>query len=560
MEATEKQEGVEEHHREGPRDTIEPIVVALILAFVFRAFVVEAFVIPTGSMAPTLYGAHGTIVCEDCGTEFAYGLRDLSDARSLRVVEASDRAICPNCNHHNTNLAINDRKRNTESGDRILVLKWPFDMGGERWGPQRWDVTVFKDPSDGTTNFIKRLVGVPNEVLMIVDGDVYTVPTDELSSKARDELESIRHQKHELRVGLRRGRLDSISKRLQNELYKKLRIAQKSKVAQEQLWFPVYDHDYPPRQLEPNQPSWRAPKKEKSGWDASTRRVRFEDKGVELDSIYLDRKPIRAEVAYNIASQPSPFVGDQRVRCVFTPTTKEGRLQIRLGKHGRVFWATIDFDGEVAITEAMAPHPNSTKPMVSAKLPPLVPGESIEVSFRNVDFQLSIDVGGETVLSTSSISGSPGYYGPDIRKILRYRQRKGTPVAPSIYGSGGSFELTHLAVDRDAYYYQNPRAQALGGPWPSGGWGSVESPIMLRDGEYFMLGDNTAASKDARLWDRAGPHMEARGDGFQLGTVPRDQLIGKAFFVYWPSAHRVEWLPFLKFGIVPDVGRMRWIR
>ena len=48
--------------REGIKDTIESFVVALILAFVFRAFVVEAFVIPTGSMAPTLYGALGTII------------------------------------------------------------------------------------------------------------------------------------------------------------------------------------------------------------------------------------------------------------------------------------------------------------------------------------------------------------------------------------------------------------------------------------------------------------------------------------------------------------------
>src|SRR5206468_2024338 len=66
---------------ESLKETIESIVVALILAFVFRAFVVEAFVIPTGSMAPTLYGAHGTVLCENCGTEFAYGLRDLDDKR-----------------------------------------------------------------------------------------------------------------------------------------------------------------------------------------------------------------------------------------------------------------------------------------------------------------------------------------------------------------------------------------------------------------------------------------------------------------------------------------------
>src|SRR5690606_4436571 len=49
------------------KETVESILVAFILAFVFRAFVVEAFVIPTGSMAPTLMGAHTRFRCTDCG-------------------------------------------------------------------------------------------------------------------------------------------------------------------------------------------------------------------------------------------------------------------------------------------------------------------------------------------------------------------------------------------------------------------------------------------------------------------------------------------------------------
>src|SRR3712207_3995132 len=54
-------------HEEGNvKETIESILVAFILAFVFRAFVVEAFVIPTGSMAPTLLGAHMRFRCADC--------------------------------------------------------------------------------------------------------------------------------------------------------------------------------------------------------------------------------------------------------------------------------------------------------------------------------------------------------------------------------------------------------------------------------------------------------------------------------------------------------------
>ncbi|HSU69376.1 MAG TPA: S26 family signal peptidase, partial [Tepidisphaeraceae bacterium] len=52
------------------KETIESILVAFVLAFIFRAFVVEAFVIPTGSMAPTLMGAHMRFVCQDCGYRF----------------------------------------------------------------------------------------------------------------------------------------------------------------------------------------------------------------------------------------------------------------------------------------------------------------------------------------------------------------------------------------------------------------------------------------------------------------------------------------------------------
>ena len=52
------------------KETFESIIIAFILAFVFRAYVVEAFVIPTGSMAPTLLGAHHRAECDQCGYQF----------------------------------------------------------------------------------------------------------------------------------------------------------------------------------------------------------------------------------------------------------------------------------------------------------------------------------------------------------------------------------------------------------------------------------------------------------------------------------------------------------
>ena len=50
------------------KETLESIVVAFILAFVFRAFIVEAFIIPTGSMAVTLYGKQLTKTCSPAVT------------------------------------------------------------------------------------------------------------------------------------------------------------------------------------------------------------------------------------------------------------------------------------------------------------------------------------------------------------------------------------------------------------------------------------------------------------------------------------------------------------
>ncbi len=60
--------------REGYRDTVEAIVVAFILALVVRGFEAQAFVIPTGSMAPTLMGRHKELACPQC--EFVFALNE----------------------------------------------------------------------------------------------------------------------------------------------------------------------------------------------------------------------------------------------------------------------------------------------------------------------------------------------------------------------------------------------------------------------------------------------------------------------------------------------------
>ncbi len=148
---------------------------AFVLAFLFRTFEAEAFVIPTGSMAPTLYGQHRDVKCEQCGIQFAAGVssQPLTDAEirdgAISPNYRTKFAICPNSNCRYPNDVLD---REMFAGDRILVNKFPYEFHD----PQRWDVVVFKFPESAKTNYIKRLVGLPGEELQIIGGDVWVRP------------------------------------------------------------------------------------------------------------------------------------------------------------------------------------------------------------------------------------------------------------------------------------------------------------------------------------------------------------------------------------------------
>jgi signal peptidase I len=47
---------------------------------------------------------------------------------------------------------------------------------------------------------------------------------------------------------------------------------------------------------------------------------------------------------------------------------------------------------------------------------------------------------------------------------------------------------------------------------------NLQEPIEIPPDQYFMMGDNRGSSDDSRFW----------------GPVPKDWIIGKAFFTYWP--------------------------
>jgi signal peptidase I len=150
--------------------------------------------------------------------------------------------------------------------------------------------------------------------------------------------------------------------------------------------------------------------------------------------------------------------------------------------------------------------------------------------------------------------------------------------------SGGAGEVSHVRLMRDAYYtgvptkiipprmeYDGPLgkfARNLGYRADSARWGVTGNPITLARNEkdpdldqFFVLGDNSPESLDGRAWILAAPTLrlydEKHRPVYQLGTVPRYNMIGKAFFVYWPAGFRLPGLPGL--SIAPNVGKMRFI-
>ena len=86
------------HPRDPAREVVETIVFVVVLVLLLKLFVTEAFVIPTGSMAETLYGYQKIITCPKCGHEFPVNSHDEVEGN-----QATGRKMplygycCPNC-------------------------------------------------------------------------------------------------------------------------------------------------------------------------------------------------------------------------------------------------------------------------------------------------------------------------------------------------------------------------------------------------------------------------------------------------------------------------------
>jgi signal peptidase I len=545
------------------KETVESILVAFILAFIFRAFVVEAFVIPTGSMAPTLYGAHIRYRCPDCGYVFDAGFKGTANAADDDVDIPSNGTPatsyhCPNCGYQFTT-----DPQPVRFGDRILVLKYLYLFQQ----PRRWDVVVFKSPDEQrnhvaedpeyATNYIKRLIAIGPESVVLLDGDVYIGPPNAEQPLGPDG----------------------------KPLFK---IQRKPNYAQDALWRTVYNNDFIPHLGEGEHP-WKEPWTEEtpsSGWKLSgpatskwrggapSRVFDFSnskgggaiafDPEADPDTHALSDFLVYDEWEHNTQGWQPIYVNDLKLSCFYTRKSGDGPLRLQLSRNDDLFTAEIK-GGKVSLLMAKrvsvdrpdavtGEHPvgRSAEPVAVDELNG---SEPVQVEMVNVDYRVSIRINGKEIIATTDEQ-----YAPNVKALwdheeeqFRQRQVVQNPFARplvQIDARNQSARIEHLVLSRDVYYL------SLSHPAGFEFWATTRKITHLKKGEYFVMGDNSFISGDARYWQDP-IDLPREGLDVEAGRVPEQFMLGKAFFVYWPAGYR---LPYLGVNGVPDFGEMRFIR
>ena len=505
-------------------ETVQSLVVAFVLAMVFRGFVVEGFVIPTGSMAPTLLGQHLRKRSNQTGQDFTVGY----DARrSVSVERFSDHLL-----GRNTPLSMAEAKRiEPRGGDRVLVLKtlYPF------FNPDRFDVVVFKNPTDTqgpSANYIKRLIGLPEETLWIADGDIFTRSNDATTEQ--------------------------------------FSIQRKPEHIQRSLWQPVSDTDAIPTDMLALHRPWQGSPwsgKPDDAWSVENRTWFCNTASPTVLEWNHNRMQIDDWLPYNMLMPATRHesISDVRVSATLTPDASGLVASFTLGALQHHFtWMISESTATLSMTTLQGNKVQSNSvPLEIAGVGS--PGIPIRIECWHVDQMMVLYINGERVVELLY------NFSPEERLRLVANVDTSIPLN-AIVGSGGEppslewhfdgspFLLTRLQVDHDLYYKSGRLpSRATKNPTKPGNEELVrigtpafgthpDKLAVLGKNQFMMAGDNSTYSLDSRLWGNPDEFVAAQIDDSPF-VVHRDLLIGKAWGVYW-----------LPPPLVPEFNRFRFIR
>lgn len=400
------------HRRSNPHvheveNILNWILIALTLALIFRAFVMEAFRIPTGSMADTLRGDHYHLRCTRCGYKY-----------DLDIDTPNPRPQCPNCLYY----LPQGTPITAYHGDRIFVLKCIYQF----FEANRWDVIVFKNPINPVESYIKRLIGLPGETVQIIDGDIYI-----------------------------NGRIARKPDRVQDELWM---------IVYDNNYQP------PPRERsrtfevdDEGNYSWTQPfkKDEGSAWSFNTDGpsvFSLDSEGDWVHGFYFDSlngRRFRATYAYNRPDENRnlPICSDLKIDFDVRRKSSGGVIGAVLKKYSTYYSATLDFAGRMVIERTTS---DGVTEVLAEKELRLAPGGAETFSFANVDHVLKFRAGSEVLIYDLGA-------GPDDAGRIHYN------VQPEVrvFGSG-RMVLNNLAVYRDLHYIEVPNRATRKEPFTLG--------------------------------------------------------------------------------------------
>ncbi|MBY0525527.1 MAG: S26 family signal peptidase [Gemmataceae bacterium] len=522
------------------REVAETVVFVVVLVLLLKTFIAEAFVIPTGSMATTLWGYQKDVTCPECGFKFPVNCSSQVDPQNDRRPVDVMGCVCPNCRY-----VIHFENRNdppANSGDRVLVAKFLYDSGLQ--APRRHDVVVFKFPDDPqknhvAMNYIKRLIGLQGETIGIHGGKLYVATNIEyppMDPSVRPE--DLRRREHMFMDDLRvRQMLEKDVRRPMDDPSRKFQIIRKAPDVILALARPVFDNDHQARDLVGTQP----PRWEAKNWMADNPKLakRFsleagkEQAWLRYRNILRDSTEpelITDIMGYNSGWETAPreqprsglnWVGDLTLEfdVAIERAAAGDELWIELCKGVDRFQARFDLaTGECKLVRRQG-VPTPVETVLDTKPTKLNKPGTYKMRLSNVDERLTLWVGDDLPFGDGVVYDPPKKGGPTAENDLQ---------PASIAAKGAALSVDHLKLYRDTYYTVRAESGHADTSLGAGGWSNPRewhklnelpfATMYVQPKHYLCLGDNSPESSDGRYW----------------GLVPDRLMLGRALLVYFP--------------------------
>jgi signal peptidase I len=537
------------------REVVETVVFVIVLVLLLKSFVAEAFVIPTGSMAETLWGYQKVIKCPACDTIFPVNCSSEVDPADGRIEKVMG-CVCPNCFKRITlidptlagNIPLSDGQvfdPGYTSGDRVLVAKFLYDLFASL--PHRLDVVVFKYPGNSGSgpgeaafprsgpfkghvpmNYIKRLIGISGETIAVCNGKLYILTADK-SPKYDDLKEELKNAKtpeerEQWLAQLWQQRYMHIDDAEAKELFRKgqfqiLRKSPENLLAMMRL---VYDNDNPARDLkDPESRRWQSAN-ENTWLEDKANGFRCKSAAESLSWLryhhrtrdHIEDRRISPFMGYNTdrnnREELEEWVGDLTLECEVTVDQAQGEFVLELSKGPDRFQAQWNLaDGFCTLYRVTNADPEAKlegkgtrtvrKELDSKKT--ALTGGTHRLRFANVDQQLVVWVDGKLVFQDGFRYDVPEPPLPTDNDLQ----------PASIGAMGTSVQVKHVKLFHDTYYN-------IPGYTPNYKEPPRVMTMYVQPDHFLCMGDNSFHSSDSRSW----------------GVVPRRLMLGKALAVYYP--------------------------